>query len=156
MSTSHKNLARSSQYSATSRKRAAMRAQATLMGWEPLDILGAYRDGGNLIVVLRDETRIVASVVEQTPRPTPESAPVDEVAAHRQKKVYAPRSWDAERWNRVVEQLKSRDFSKDEARSEIAQGKTLDDKQKRHALAVIDAVPDVPDWYAHLPLAEES
>ena len=108
-------------------------------------------DGKPIDLVVR-----AGATLPETPKPEDSVDEVSVKRAAREKKVYAPRSWDAEKWNRVVEQLKSRDFSKDEARSEIAQGKTLDDKQKRHALAVIDAVPDVPDWYAHLPLAEES
>lgn len=133
-------------------------AQAELAGATILDptLVAIDPSDGHYVVRTYDGETLHLVLREAVARPTPEAAPVDEVAAHRQKKVYAPRSWDAEKWNRVVEQLKSRDFSKEEARSEIAQGKTLDDKQKRHALAVIDAVPDVPDWYAHLPLAEES
>lgn len=87
-------------------------------------------------------------------RLSPDDTPVEPTP--RQKKVYAPRSWPADKWNKVVEQLRAQDFTKDEARTEITNGRTLDDKQKRHALAVFDAVPDAPDWYTYLPLADES
>lgn len=155
MSTSSKNPAKSSQYSATSRKRQAMRAQATLMGWEPLDLLGAYRDGDTLIVILRDESRITAQVSQEVARSTPESS-VDEVSQRRQKKVYPPKSWPADKWNKAREQLIERQESKDGAREAAKYTKDITEKMRTHLLAVIDALPDTPDWYTLLPIADES
>lgn len=88
--------------------------------------------------------------------PKPEDAPVEEAPAQRQKRVYAPKSWDASKWNTVVKRLREQDYTKDEARAELSQATKIDPKQIKHALAVIDAVPDTPDWYTAMPMADES
>lgn len=117
---------------------------------------GVNRDGEHIAIGYDGQPidLIVRAGATLPDLPAPETAPVDELATRRQKKVYAPKSWPADKWNMVVVSLREQDFTKDEARKSIEKGKTLDDKQKRHALAIIDAVPDVPDWYDHLPVAE--
>lgn len=143
------------QYERTSRERATMKAAAQLLGWQVLDILGAYlTPEGETVVITRDGKRYGASPRPVGDLPTAPAMPEDEVSARRQKKVYAPKSWDPSKWNGVVTALREQDFTKDEARRELANAKTLDAKQIRHALAVVDAMPDAPDWYAHMPVAE--
>lgn len=133
-------------------------AQAELAGATILDptLVAIDPSDGHYVVRTYDGETLHLVLREKVARPTPESAPVDEVAAHRQKKVYAPRSWDPARWNKAVEILQGQAFTKPNAREAIANTANLSEKQIKHAHAVIDALPDVPDWYASLPVADES
>lgn len=136
-----------------SRTRAAMRAQALLMGWTPLDLLGAYVTPDNhVIIVTRDGGRVEAEL----------SAPVGEARVEnvipitRPKRVYAPKSWAAGTWNHTVESVRTQQLSKADVIAKLTeQDKGTDSKQLKQALAVIDAMPDTPDWFAGLPVADE-
>ena len=75
-------------------------------------------------------------------------------AAEQTKKVYAPKSWDAEKWDEIRAKIIDMQLTKDSVRRQFREGKTLDDKQKRQAIAVVDAMPDTADWYVNLPTAE--
>lgn len=88
--------------------------------------------------------------------PRPEDTPVDEVSAQRQKRVYAPKSWDASRWNKGRAQIIDEKMTKERAHEAAEHTKNITDKQRKHLLAVIDALPDTPDWYTLLPVADES
>lgn len=142
-------------------------AQAELAGAEILDVTIAAIDpsDGHYVIRLFDGTSLHLDLREKVARPTPDADPVDEVGARRAskvssesapkpKKVYAPKSWEPGKWNMVVGNLRAQDYSKDEARAEISKATKLSAQQVKHALAVIDAVPDTPDWYDHVPLAE--
>lgn len=141
-----------SEYEATARTRAQLRAQAQLNGWEVLDVLGAYvTPDGECIVLTKDGRRYGVTI----PAP-PVGFPVVEKKA---VKVYAPRSWDPAQWNSNVQIIREQAMSKQSVidnLAEVAQKQNTPEAHKRvrHAQAVIDALPDVPDWYELLPLAE--
>ena len=49
---------RQSEYERTARDRAALQAQATLLGWTKLEVLSAYLDGdGELVVIDKERAR---------------------------------------------------------------------------------------------------
>lgn len=139
------------------RIREQARSRALFAGATEIDIawFGTNADGEHVAI---DYDGKPIPLIVRTPTPVdaePVTTQVDPRKPAKPSKVYAPRSWEASKWNRVVEQLRAQHYSKENALSEMNSGATLDDKQKRHAVAVIDATPDVPDWYDHLPTAEE-
>lgn len=140
------------QYERTSRDRAVMRAAAQLFGWQVLDVLGAYLTPENEVVVItKDGSRFGASARPVGDLPTAPPRPEDGVP----KRVYAPASWGATEWNSTVAALQKGKYTKDEVLERIRTG-SVSDKQKSQASKVIETLPDTPDWYTHLPLAEES
>jgi hypothetical protein len=152
------------EYEAASRSRAMLRAQAQLNGWEVLDVLGAYlTPDGDVIVLTKDGRRYGVTVPFSPVDPEGErvkSVPTVSPPA-RSRKVYAPKSWDPAKWNRNVETIRSEAMTKDdvianftEAADKQAETDPVAKKRLRHTIAVIQALPDAPDWYDSLPLAD--
>lgn len=140
-----------------SRTRAAMRAQALLMGWTPLDALGSYvTPDGHVVIVLRDGGRIEAELSASLP-----VARVENVPVALPKRVYAPKAWQASAWNRNRAQIIEAEATKASVIEQLttalsADPSELHTKQLKQAVAVIEALPDSPDWYIHLPEAPET
>jgi len=123
-------------------------AQAELAGAQILDVtIAALAADGHYVIRLYDGEDIHLTAREAA------SPPV--VSLKGTPKIYAPKSWDPANWNRIVGIMQSSQMSKEDALSQLAEGKTLDDKQKAQAIAVLNALPDTPDWYDLLPLAKE-
>lgn len=120
-------------------------AQAELAGAQILDItIAARAHDGHFVIRLYDGDDLHLDLRAELPPVKPEKA----------AKFYAPKSWDPAKWNGVVATMRDKTFTKEDAHKGIDQGVSIDDKQKRQAKAVVDAMPDAPDWYAYLPLAD--
>jgi len=140
------------------RTREQAKARAIFAGATEIEIawFGTNADGEH-VAIDYDGQPIPLVVRDRKAIPEPVETELDDPVVRRSartKKVYAPKSWDAATWNKIVVQLQDQTPTKSAAIAALEDGKTIDDKQKRQAKAVIEAMPDAPDWYSHLPIAE--
>lgn len=132
-------------------------AQAELAGGVILDsTIAVLAPDGHYVIHLYDGTALHLEL-----RPTPGAVPSGAAKGTPSPKVYAPKSWTPATWNDNVRQIREGSMSKDDVilfLSNAAQEKNTPDahKKAKQAIAVIQTLPDVPDWYDHLPLAEVS
>lgn len=133
-------------------------AQAELAGGVILDsTIAVLAPDGHYVIHLYDGTALHLEL-----RPAPGAVPSrNEAKGTSSPKVYAPKSWSPEIWNDNVRQIREGSMTKDDVilfLSNAAQEKNTPEAHKRakQAIAVIQALPDVPDWYDHLPLAQVS
>lgn len=128
-------------------------AEAEYAGATVLDVtvVARARDG-HYVIKLYDGSAIHLSEWDD---PAAEEAPEARPARTASKKVYAPKNIPAARWNDAVRRWKEGSATKGQVRDALKES-DLNAKQKARALAVIDALPDAPDWYAELPLADEN
>lgn len=141
-------------------------AMALLGGGTEIELawFGTNADGHHVAIDMNGQrvdlvTRQGGAVIGDG-RLSPDDTPVEPLTtpspSTKQKRVYAPKSWPADKWDKAVEILREKTYTKPDAREAITHTANLNEKQIKHAHAVIDAVPDVPDWYSHLPVATES
>lgn len=126
---------------------------ASAMGWEQTDIVSVFvrqdgvhvaLDSGSKRVALVGEQFVTVDAPERTEIPT---GPV------KPSKVYAPKSWPGDKWNEFVKVVQSKQMTV-EAVLKSVDDAVWDDKQKTHVRGIIKAMPDTPDWYTSLPLAD--
>lgn len=139
-----------------SRSRAALRAQAQLLGWIDVPVLGVWRDeDGRLVIIERDGSRIVAEPVGTIAAQTPED--VADIAP-KGKRVYAPKTWAPKAWNRMRDGFIGRPTPKSTVLAEMQKKRDAAEGDDRkpfvQAIGVLEALPDGPDWAEHLPIAE--
>lgn len=138
-------------------QRQVHRAAALQSGSTWLDVLAATvsADGTELVVITLDGARYAGKI---TLDPSPDGPePV------KGKRVFVPKSWDADIWNENVRQIQAHGYTKEEVLKFVtdAANKKADTdpdalKRAKHLEAVLNALPDAPDWYASLPLAKIS
>ena len=163
-------MANSKQSERQRRYHARKKAQAMALFAHATEIelawFGVNRDGEH-IAIGYDSKPIdlvvrAGATLPETPKPEDSVDEVSVKRAAREKKVYAPKSWSASGWNEWVHMLHdiaekgTTDVSKERVIANLRGWDKLNAKMLSQAVAVIEALPDVPDWYAHLPLAEES
>lgn len=76
-------------------------------------------------------------------------------------KIYAPKSWTPSVWNSNVERIREAAMGRQEVLDWFAESAAKTNtpqahKQARQGIAVVEALPDTPDWFDHLPLADVS
>lgn len=138
------------------RVREQAKARAIFAGATEVEIawFGLNSDGEHVAIDYSGQPIPLIVRTRQSTPPEPVETHLDEVSAKRAKKVYAPKTWEPATWNQIVGQIQEQTGTKDATIKSLQAGTKIDDKQKRQALAVIEAMPDTPDWYASLPLAE--
>lgn len=137
------------------RARKTAQAEAKFAGATEIRIawFGVNKDGHHVAIGYDGQPiELVVPKSDDSPVATSQA----QVNPSKPTKVYAPKSWDADKWNQVVSQIQETDLTKEQAISQLSQGKTLDEKQRRQSVAVVEAMPDAPDWHASLPLAEDN
>lgn len=132
---------------------------ADAMGWEHTDIVSVYVRPDGVHIAMDSSSKRVPLLSEQFVKvDAPELVPVE--AQPAKPRVYAPKSWDADKWNGNIKIIREQAMTKQQVLdswAEIAQKQNTPDAHKRvkHATAVVNALPDTPDWYELLPLADE-
>ena len=154
-----------STYERTARERGLMRAMAKLMGWTPIDALGAYLTTDNhVVVVARDGSRYSGDL--SSPVEVPDGTrPAGNVTDMASKRVRVPSAWPESdtwpiTWNRFKDYAIEHNYSKRQylanARELLAKHLKDDDKLQRKILtqmqAMTDALPDAPDWAQGIPI----
>lgn len=119
-------------------------AEAEYAGATVLDasVVARARDG-HYVIKLYDGSALHLSAWEEPVSPAPAIS------------IQAPKNIPAARWNDAVRRWKEAGATKAQVRA-VLKDSDLNAKQKARAIAVIDALPDTPDWYAELPLADEN
>lgn len=127
-------------------------AEAEYAGATVLDVtvVARARDG-HYVIKLYDGTALHLDPWDEEP----DSVVTAAAAPTSRKRVYAPKNIPADRWNDAVSRWKEAGATKAQVRA-VLKDSDLNAKQKARAIAVIDALPDAPDWYAELPLAEDT
>lgn len=157
MSTSHNRAQR--RYAV--RKKA--QAMALLGGGTEIELawFGTNADGHHVAIDMNGQrvdlvTRQGAVIGDG--RLSPDDTPVEPSATPKQKKVYAPKSWPATNWNALVADVRDKEgrLTKETVKQAYRKFQGITEKMVTHADAVLDNLPDVPDWADHLPLATES
>lgn len=151
------------------RVRQQARAQAVFAKATEIELawFGVNRDGEHiaigmdgkpiqLIVRVDSQTRAVQSAPE--PKPTePDPAPAipeNVIPLSKPKRIYMPKSWTPDKWSVIVEAAQNQRMPKSVFIEKMQSIRGLDDKQRKHAVAVAQALPDTEDWYTHLPAAD--
>jgi len=142
------------------RQREKIRAQATFANAIEIEIawFGINAEGQHVAIGYDGKS---IPLIVATPATQVEPVPTTIHASVKPRTVYAPKSWNPAIWNDNVRQIREGSMTKDDVisfLSDAAQEKNTPDAHKRakQAIAVIQALPDVPDWYDHLPLAQVS
>lgn len=135
------------------RIREQARARALFAGATEIDVawFGVNAEGEHVAIDYNGQSIVLIAPKRANPVDPSNVTPIHA----KGPKIYAPKSWDPARWNGVVQQIRTSGATKEQTLSQVDSGTTIDDKQKSQARAVINALPDVPDWYDHLPLAKE-
>lgn len=76
------------------------------------------------------------------------------------RRIYAPKSWAPARWNANRAAIIERQMTKAEVLADLRAAAEKSDKpnvakQTKHMQAVLEALPDTPDWYLSIPVADE-
>lgn len=135
-------------------------ASAELAGGVILDsTITVLAPDGHYVIYLHDDTTL-HTVLRDAPLPVVESSR-SKSKGTSSPRVYAPKAWSPDVWNRNVEHIRSEAMTKDAVitwLADAAQGQNTPEshKQAKQAIAVIEALPDTPDWFDHLPLAQVS
>lgn len=145
--------ARAAEYQANYRKRAAFNAQAALLGWSKLDLLGAYLDTEGQLIVIdkagnRYSTSSDAHLIVPPPPVVSKLVTAADVPAHE----FGPR-WQASResFGRGIEQLDLDTITHDSALTKMESGAAT-------LLAGVLALRGAtgPDWREALGLETEA
>ena len=137
------------------RVREQAKARAIFAGATEIEIawFGLNSDGEHVAIDYSGQPIPLIVRTRQSAPPEPVETHLDEVSAKRAKKVYAPKSWPGDKWNEFVKAVQSKQMSI-EAVLKSVDDAVWDDKQKTHVRGIVKAMPDTPDWYASLPLAD--
>lgn len=131
------------------RTRDRLKAQAILMGIEeiPLVFFGLDRATGEYVAIDTNQRRIpllaqrAASLIDAA---RPDAPP----------KAYSPRGMPKDQYETVTGKIRESVLSKEAAISSLQNSK--DQKLANRMIALIEALPDGPDWAEHFPDWTES
>lgn len=129
------------------RAREKAKAQAVMAGASEIELawFGINLDGKYVAIPYDGKSIVLTPAVPKAP-----AEPVEDEPA---KKVYVPKVWPADRWNKLVHEVREKKITHANMLGNFK--KWEDTELNRTLLAVVKAIPDTPDWYMHLPLAPE-
>lgn len=139
------------------RLREKMRLAAEFSGATTIPVAWFGHDKhGEFFAIGIDGKRIDCTPIPTAPaNGTPESAPVAPQVTNEhhvplsRKKFYAPKAMPRETYEKNVMLIRKGNGTKAQVHKEIGD---TPDKGGKQFLALVDALPDGPDWYMHFPL----
>lgn len=125
----------------------------------PVAFFGRKPDGTYVAIGYDGKSMALVEVESTEPRLQAEPVTPEQLADEPVKKLYPPKLWTQEQWTQFVAQAKKSDRDKVLVflHSKVeGEGTQAEHKLWKQGLAIVEAIPDSPDWADYLPLYEEA